>query len=245
MSNNQLAGFPAFGSRVDTSVIYYPSEQTYSYQLTEGAPPNNDAHISYTIQESDYPAVPRLVSVQLNMFAQIKCISASGNVFYRSRTNGGAYSSWSTATALTQNQYCTFKFNGSIYAVENAANNTLDYQFCTSSSSGAVLNLVWAGFVLFPYRFVMPNTLDRTILGESTATLFNNKTRSISTSPSLYSYEYDSGSPTFRSIAPSSSLVISHRLIQVTTATSILKSTDESLIDFPGYITRIAYTPIL
>lgn len=166
MSNNQLAGFPAFGARVDTRITYHPVEYVPDPALVLPSSEPGTAQVQFTVNEASLPTwdpvYPNLATDDFTFDTKYVVCTIVGfyNAGASSYTINGKYKSAKpstfTATAAGSIGAGKYKMITIMDTMSSLAlNDVHEMKFYTNDTGGdANVKLLWAYMVVIPYYLV-------------------------------------------------------------------------------------------
>lgn len=158
MSNNQLAGFPAFGPRVDTTITYNPRIVTLETPTDLPTTEPATAQVQFVLAGTDLPAcspypIPWADSVAItsrymcHMFAYVKNESGGTATIYAKYKTANT-PTWSTAVSVsaTNNYYYSI---GSVGLTTWAIGDTQEIKLYASAAG---VKLIKYALIIYPNR---------------------------------------------------------------------------------------------
>lgn len=255
MSNNNLAGFPSFGPRVDTKITYNPTQHNFdpAVQIPIGNPASG--LYTFTITAEMLPETdPYGLSVKeydVYVFARVKNVGASSAyVVSAYRMNGAAVNTGPVInSSVGADRYCSFC---DLYNAAGGINIGDTIEIVTySTTAGATVNIEWAAIVIVPVSPCLNMGAVKDLdIAISSASWFNGTANVPTTGRMQLSFHVGSLMAHTTAISSDIDLDVYYfkptgpSLVPQDPATSIASTTQNQHIQ-PYYPTRIAYTPIL
>lgn len=256
MSNNCLAGFPAFGPRVDTNITYYPRITEFDPVVELPTSEPATAQVQFTIAEADLPTfspypIPWLDSTTLRhkclVYAYVHNGSGGTATVYAKRKTANT-PAWSSATSVSAT-------NGYWYCYAGPGINTFavgDTQEVKLYASAAGVKLIKA-FMVVVHVLVgtgLPTKLANLEIDFATDSLFGGTGLVYGTTQcyTLHNPIFDGKTST--AVAINQALWPLHSINGILTVGSVgptwqVSTTDVMKHESVVRPTRIAYTPIL